>query len=167
MRAFFALVPDPDSCLAIEQWRAQNWPTLLRPVNARNYHITLSFLGEINPAQLERIQELLHTYSAPTIEISLDDTGYWPDSGILWLGPSDPPNALSAMASQCVRTANRAGIKVRKKNFQPHLTLARQVISPPAAPLQQPSFHLRCEQLLLLQSLFDKSGVRYIDIDHW
>jgi len=167
VRAFFAVVPDPESCLAIEQWRAQNWPTLLRPVRARNYHITLSFLGDINPVQLERIQEYLHTYSAPMIDISLDDTGYWPDNGTLWLGPSDPPAALTAMSNLCIRTANRAGIKVRKKNFSPHLTLARKVTLPPAAPLQPPLFQLRCEQLLLLQSVFDKSGVRYLDIDHW
>lgn len=167
MRAFFAVVPDPDSCLAIEHWRQQNWPTLLRPVRARNYHITLSFLGQINPAQLERMQEILDSYRPPVLDITLDDTGYWPDSNILWLGPKTPPSALSNLSAHCARTANRTGIRVNKKTYHPHLTLARQVTLPPAAPLIAPAFQLRCEHLLLLQSVFDKSGVRYLDVDEW
>ncbi len=160
-------MPDPGSCLAIEQWCGQNWPTLLRPVRARNYHLTLSFLGDITPQQLERMEEQLQSYSAPVIDISLDDTGFWPNNGILWLGSRAASPELTELAGFCTRVANRAGIKVSKKPYHAHLTLARNLTLPPPPPLVEPEFQLQCDRLLLLQSLFDKSGVRYVDIMSW
>lgn len=171
MRTFFALLPDPDCCLAIEHWCQQCWPTLTRPVKARNYHITLSFLGEITPAQLDGIAESLSQFTCPSMDIALNDSGFWPDSDVLWLAPASAPDALASLAKRCTSVANRNGIRVSKKPFYPHLTLARRVAAPPASPppppLTIPDFTFRCDQLFLLQSVFDKSGVRYVDVAAW
>lgn len=171
MRTFFALLPDPECCLAIERWRQQCWPTLTRPVKPRNYHITLSFLGDITPVQFSGIQDTLNNYTCPPMEIALNDSGYWPDSDVLWLAPSSVPDALSALAHECTKTANRNNIRVSKKPFYPHVTIARRVSAPPAlpplSPLIDPDFIFRCDQLFLLQSVFDKSGIRYLDLATW
>lgn len=167
MRLFFSITPQLSVLMDIEKWRQQNWPLLERPINIGNFHLTMAFLGECSTQQLEQLQLTLENYRMPDIDFALDDLGYWPDSAVLWLGCKQSVVALEQVAELCTKTANKAGLRVSGRKFHPHLTLARGVKTPPAAPFFEPEFECTATSLLLQRSFRDRSGARYSTISSW
>ena len=86
---------------------------------------------------------------------------------MLWLAPADVPDTLQLLADKCKRVANRAGIRVSQRRYQPHLTLARNNTLPPAMPLIDPDFEFKVDSIQLVRSLRERSGVRYSDLMSW
>ena len=162
MRAFFALIPDANSALQIEQWRRENWPLLEKPVPAANLHITLSFLGDINEHQAEQLCQLMQDAPSVEYQLTLDDIGYWDNSQVLFLAPHKPDPVLTRLASRCAQAAARTGIKVSKKRWQPHMTLARRVSLPPATALRAPDFNVSFDGFSLQQSILAQPHARYL-----
>lgn len=167
MRTFLSITPDAQSAIAIERWASLCWPAISRPVSLQNYHMTLAFLGEINDSKLLSLQELLDQGRYCAFELPLNAVGYWPESATLWLGPADVPKALYDLAAGCKKAANRTGIKVGSKRYQPHLTLARKTQTPPGLPLIEPDFNLRIDSFQLYHSILNREGVRYSELNSW
>lgn len=163
MRAFLCLFPDPDSALAIERWATQCWPYIERLVPGQNLHITLAFLGDIDRSKQNIVTELISEGNlGKSFSMSLDKVGYWPQPQVLWLGSENPPQEIGVLAGKCRRIANRAGIRVGGKRFEPHITLARKPSMPPQAPLLSPSFSAHFNALQLCESFLDRRGARYV-----
>ncbi len=167
MRSFFAVFPDADTCLQIHRWAELNWSHVGRLVPVQNYHLTLAFLDHITPAQRDSIEQQLEKFEPAVFDLQLNEVGYWPDSQVLWVAPSDPPAELMALAQRCARVANNAGIKVSKRRFRPHLTLARRVETPPPPALQEQQFATRIGGFALCQSIRDSKVVRYREVCGW
>ena len=167
MRTFFAVTPDAHTCVAINKWVRLCWPALAKPVAVQNYHITLAFLGETSAGQLRFIEEAMEDFQAPAFGLRLTETGYWSEPSVLWLAPADVPDTLQLLADKCKRVANRAGIRVSQRRYQPHLTLARNNTLPPAMPLIDPDFEFKVDSIQLVRSLRERSGVRYSDLMSW
>ena len=191
MRAFLALTPDADAALAIDDWRARHWPVAGRDVPPQNLHLTLCFLGDVDEGRLERLARALDegvarsrgtdgaersadpsvppvASDAPSgLDVELDEPGWRADSGVTWLAPSAPPAALLALGKRMRGVAGRAGIRVDKRLFRPHVTLARRVDHPPPAPLSTPCLRCRFERVELYESIFDPRGVRYRELAAW
>lgn len=167
MRTFFAVTPDVQTSIAIDEWVRLCWPALSKPVAVQNYHVTLAFLGDTNAEQLRFIEEAMEDYRLPSFTLSLTETGYWSESAVLWLAPKEVPQTLQTLADKCKRVANRAGIRVSQRRYQPHLTLARKNTLPPAMPLIDPAFEFRVDSFHLVRSLRERSGVRYNDLVSW
>ena len=144
------------------------WPMIERHVPMQNYHLTLAFLGEVTNAKRQAITENLdeHEFGA-SFELHLNTVGYWPDSRVLWLSSSAPCEPLIKLAQTCKHVANRAGIRVSGKSFRPHMTLARKPAYPPPAPLLEPDFTIKCDALQLYQSILDRDGARYVELESW
>jgi len=169
MRTFLALTPDADAALRIDRWRAHHWPVSGREVPIQNLHLTLCFLGDVELARLERIgQALDDTVVAPLgLDVLLDEPGWRPDNAVTWVAPSSPPAALLALGKRVRGAAGRAGIRVDKRAFLPHVTLARRVDHPPPAPLSTPALECRFERVGLIESILDPQGVRYRELAVW
>ncbi len=167
MRYFIAISPSPEIILKINSWFSFNWPAVRKPVAPRNYHLTLAFLGELRNSQLSTLCDLLSHIEFSSFALDLDDTGYWPHNGLLWLGPSTTPVSLTELAKNCRLAGNRVQISSEKKAYKPHLTLARRLTVPPLQPLQTAVFNLKIEQFELYESINGKSGVRYREVQRW
>jgi len=167
MRTFFAITPDAQTCLKISEWVRLCWPGLSRPVPVQNYHITLAFIGDIDADQQRCIEQALEGIDAPAFDLSLTETGYWSESALLWIAPTQIPDELKMLADKCRRVANRAGIRVSQRRYQPHLTLARKATVPPSMPLLEPAFEMSVDSFQLVRSLRDRDGVRYNDLISW
>lgn len=167
IRAFISLTPDVSSAIAIQQWCALCWPAISRAVPLQNYHLTLAFLGDVSDSQLQTLHELLLEVRSPAIDLTLDSPGYWPDSTSLWLGSNNVPVHLITLAEKCKSIANRAGVRTETRRYVPHLTLARKTKTPPGLPLIDPDFPMRFESIELYQSIRDRDGVRYIELNSW
>ncbi|MDZ7684219.1 MAG: RNA 2',3'-cyclic phosphodiesterase [Gammaproteobacteria bacterium] len=167
MRLFFGLEIDPGTCLEIAGWRERMLPPLERPVPARNFHITLVFLGDVAPACREMLEfEALDVTGSP-FELTIDELGYFPKPGILWMGPTRVPDALSRLARETGSVARRAGIRPAKRDYHPHLTLARRCRVPPPASSLPPDFQLAFTHFTLFESITAKTGVHYQPLASW
>ncbi|MEM9605241.1 MAG: 2'-5' RNA ligase family protein, partial [Pseudomonadota bacterium] len=88
MRAFLALLPDADTALDIDRWRALCWRNLPGAVAVQNLHVTLVFLGDIDEDQQARLATQLDAVVAAPISLRLSSVGYQVDQRMLWLEPS-------------------------------------------------------------------------------
>ncbi|NWG12342.1 MAG: RNA 2',3'-cyclic phosphodiesterase [Acidobacteria bacterium] len=92
-------------------------------------HITLKFLGEINPALLPDLSQALRSSAvAERFTLSLDGLGVFPDlrrPRVIWCGLGGNLTALSALQAEVERACVRTGLAPEDRPFKPHLTLGR------------------------------------------
>lgn len=161
MRAFFALSADDETSAAIEYWRDSKLPLFLRPVARINFHLTLTFLGEISDRQFSDLETMASNIRVPPFRLCFDSTGYWPKQQIYYLAPTHVPGSLHDLVNQLRQIANRLNIKVDKRRYQAHLTLARRCQQAPPEALTPPDITLNSREFCLFESTRMKGGVRY------
>ncbi len=131
MRTFIAIEPP-------EGWRREvgrltraleaHFPGV-RWCRPESLHLTLRFLGEIDPGRLEALAEAVRTATAPRAPFRVGMTGigsFGPrlQPRVIWLGLADSPE-LMGLAGEVERRIEAAGFGPADKPFKPHLTLAR------------------------------------------
>ena len=131
MRCFIGIpVPPP----LAESLTATPAPVPSRPVPPANLHLTLAFLGERSPAQLEplipSLKAILTRLPAFTVTLSTQDAFPEP-GGRIWAAHARREAALLDLHRQIWDVLGQAGIEAEPRQFLPHVTLARA-----AAPLQ-------------------------------
>jgi len=99
-------------------------------VRPGNIHLTLKFLGDIEPNQVPGIRDKITVALAPLapFEVSLDRVGVFPDlkrPRVLWVGLKDEQGTLKTLWSGIEQALESAGFPVDPRPFSPHLTLAR------------------------------------------
>lgn len=171
MRLFFALEAEPVTARAVADWRDTRLVADGRPVPAANFHITLAFVGDLPAAKLERLVVAADSGTGNMAQGSgslvLDCPGYWPKTGIYWLGPSAWPPALDALAGKLRGVAASVGARRDGKSFRPHVTLFRGCERPPAAPTTTPAIRWDYSHFSLLESAQGRSGVNYRPLASW
>jgi len=167
MRTFLTLVPDMQTALAINKWSELCWPMLAKHVPVQNYHVTISFLGELDDIALQSLADLFENFEHPAFSISLNKLGYWPDTNVLWLGTVSIAPELVALHEKCKVAANKIGVRGGGRKFEPHLTLARNLDVPPTSALIEPDFEFKAESLELWSSVRASSGARYSTVAQW
>ena len=161
MRVFFGLGLDAETQSEIDGWLSKCLPPFFRPVVQYNFHLTLAFLGNVTPMQLKSVVELGERVQASTFTLRLSQMGYWPRQEIVYLAPSHVPCELIHLAEEAKQLARRSGLRVERRAYRPHLTLARRCKVAPPAPLMQPDFEISVEEFRLFESVRRPSGVVY------
>ncbi|MGH8591648.1 MAG: RNA 2',3'-cyclic phosphodiesterase [Gammaproteobacteria bacterium] len=138
-----------------------------RPVPRGNWHVTLAFLGSLDGERRGCVERVAAAVRVPAFELWLDRLGFWPrPGGILWLGSSEPPEALVRLATLLGDGISSSGIEADRRPFHAHLTLMRRVeravrLDPPA-PLCWP-----VTDFVLCESVTDPRGARYRVLKRW
>ena len=101
----------------------------IRLVRPEGIHLTLRFLGQASPAQVERMGGSLASAAAacPRVEARVAGVGTFPERGsprVLWLGLEVPP-PIEQLQRACERCARSAGFEPEQRPFRAHLTLGR------------------------------------------
>lgn len=89
-------------------------------------HVTLAFYGEVTETQADDLAAELARIPPGVFEIELKGVGAFGDdhrSHTLWAGV-EPSERLTVLAGRCKAAAERAGIRMEKRAYKPHLTLA-------------------------------------------
>lgn len=113
------------------------------PINwssRNNLHITLKFIGEWPDARLDELKSALAQLSdrAPAT-ISVSGLGWFPNPHnprVFWAAVH-APDSIKELARDSDTALSRLGIEPEKRDFSPHLTLARIKSPVPLAPLRQ------------------------------
>lgn len=165
LRLFFAIDLPPSVRQAVDSWRtSRRFPG--RPEATANLHITLVFLGSY-PADRQSLDALYEVAARAPLrpfDIALDRASRW-RNGILHLAPSSIPPDLVELHKSLNDGCADLGVKVDRRRFSPHVTLAREC--PPWRLKRPPSFAWRADRLTLFSSERGESGVVYRPIREW
>jgi 2'-5' RNA ligase len=161
MRYFLGLDLSPASKLAVEQWRNQALPPLDKSVPMVNFHITLSFLGQVSDKALDMLCSRMDKTEFAKVSLKLERMAYWPKPKVLFLAPSHTPQSLVTLAKATERIANSCKIVMRQDDYKPHVTIARGLKSNPPCELFPPNVSCEFDKVHLFESVSGKHGVRY------
>jgi len=132
LRAFIALeIPTKvqnDIHQATSKLRSETG-SLIRWVPAENLHLTLKFLGDISPAHVEFLTQMIRaeTDSHRCFDLHLTGLGSFPSPKrprVIYIGIQAPAE-LSALQHAVESGAHRLGYRPEDRSFSPHLTLGR------------------------------------------
>jgi RNA 2',3'-cyclic 3'-phosphodiesterase len=169
MRLFVAADLDGTSraaCARVaERLREDGWPG--RWVAPENYHLTVAFLGSVDPAKLPDVLTAVAAAAAhlAPFDVPLDTVGAFPNARrprVLWVGPA---TAVTAFAGLC--GVVRGELATLGFTFEPHVdahvTLARASGPTAALPNVDPphTAALHIAALTVYQSFTERAGARY------
>lgn len=107
-------------------------PPRARSVPAHNLHLTLAFLGSVEPPLRSCLERGAGAIACPPFELVLDHAGWFPRPQVYWLGASQPPAALLSLVTALQRAQGDCGVDPETRPFRVHLTVARKVRRRPA-----------------------------------
>lgn len=103
---------------------------------AEKLHLTLKFLGDIDEKQLKDLENAVlnsvnvfsKSENIANFKVQISDTGVFPakrNAKILWLGLHDESENLAKINQVLEAECEKIGFEREKRNFKPHLTIAR------------------------------------------
>lgn len=138
-----------------------------RRISDAQLHATLVFLGATDVDRFAAYQAALADLPVPEMTLTLDRYGYWPQSRILWLGPSQTPPELYELVAELHRRLRGCGFAPEARAFQAHVTLARRFSGPvPAAPPAAP-VRWRVSDIALVESTPSRQVSHYEVLRRW
>jgi 2'-5' RNA ligase len=174
VRVFVALdVPDKVRAAIAEcSERLKKLCPAARWVRLEGAHITLKFIGEVSPEKLETIRQALASLPAfPLIHVRFAGLGFFPNARrprVFWTGVHADPQ-LVELAAAIEKSLERLGIPAEKREFHPHLTLARfesprgtEALCAAIEGSESPEFGSETfREFYLYQSVLKRSGAEY------
>ena len=142
-----------------------------------NQHVTLKFLGWSPAERFEEIAAAVGSvsYGHSPAAVSLAGLGSWPSRRrvrVLWAGLHDESELLPRLAAELDDALGPLGFEPEKRDFTPHLTLARwrtpvplRVPLPDLPPEVRETFTV--EAVELFRSHLSSKGARYEVLKSW
>jgi 2'-5' RNA ligase len=132
MRTFIA-IPLPAECRAMLekiQRTLQSFQADVRWVSVASIHLTLKFLGEVDPGMIAPLDEALKSSvkSLQPIPLRLHGLGAFPNlrnPRVLWCGIDGETARLAQLQHQVEQACASLGFAIEQRPFAPHLTLGR------------------------------------------
>jgi 2'-5' RNA ligase len=164
-RLFFGLWPEPEIRRDCKRIMEKIEDTHLQPVATKNLHVTLVFLGQVNPQQELAICATADTLTVPVLSIKFDKLSYWQNPGILCLTSNCYYHELTQLAAKLSYIAKSNGISLEERPYKPHLTLGRKAIT--AIELEFAPLIWHSEGFCLFESCSLVDGIEYRVVRRW
>lgn len=102
---------------------------LVRWAPVENMHLTLKFIGDVSPANVELLSQMLtaETMGCAPFRMQIGGLGSFPTSRrarVIWVG-IQAPAALASLQRGIQSAAARLGYESEMRPFSPHLTIGR------------------------------------------
>jgi RNA 2',3'-cyclic 3'-phosphodiesterase len=124
-RLFLGLWPTEETRAALlrhaQLWQ---WPAGASRTQAERLHITLHFIGPVDPSRIPGLHSAL-AMPWKGCRLQFDRTDVWP-GGIAVLEAAVVPEELRALHAALASALVREGMPVEERRFRPHVTLARK-----------------------------------------
>ncbi len=176
VRCFVALriEPGPLEALSRAQERLRRSGADVKWVETRNLHLTLKFLGNVEPERLPAVEGVLHSIAAGTPRMTgrIHGLGAFPNARaprVIWAGMSFQPDAASTVAARLESELALLGFAPEDRPFASHVTLGRTRSARGRASLVEELGKLvdsdfgsqSVTRLILFQSLLSSAGPTY------
>jgi 2'-5' RNA ligase len=156
--------------------KADNQPRI-RWVNPNGIHLTLKFLGNIEPTMIEAITEAMAEAAQriPPLTLDVQQLGAFPSLKrvqVVWLGLGGEIDKLAQLQKSIETNLARLNFAPEQRSFKPHLTLAR--VSNEASPDERQRFGeliadtsfetsqiIRVDSINLMKSQLTREGAIY------
>ena len=134
LRTFIAVELDKEFLDNLEnlqhRLRGQVAPRSVRWVRPEGIHLTLKFLGETRPDQVEAVKSALDRAASeiPPCVFTMGGLGCFPNTRrprVVWVGLYEPTGTLSRLRDAVESHVAPLGFPTEKRPFRPHLTLGR------------------------------------------
>lgn len=132
MRTFIAIEIDDTlrNRLAAIRDELQLQDPVMRWVKPDRMHLTLRFLGEIDPSLVTPVTKAIQNASqgVKPFELKFKGLGFFPNAGkprVFWVGIRDQDKTLELLVRSLELELMKIGFEREKRPFRPHLTLAR------------------------------------------
>ncbi len=144
IRTFIAIhmpISLQDKIGALIQQLNQPKTNAVRWVPAHNIHLTLKFLGDVSPANLNTLKEVLSAEIARHhgFTISVSGLGAFPGPQrprVIWVGVQ-APSTLLRLQHAIENETKKLGYPPEERPFSPHLTLGRVAANASPGEVQQ------------------------------
>ena len=128
MRVFVAIeISNKEAINSIKKFQ-DNMNIDAKPVESRNFHFTLQFLGEISEEITHKIIQALHTIEFSSFSITLKGIGAFPKIKfpiVIWVGTDENGgNMLIQLSKKVEKVLEPLGF-FSDKPFKPHITVFR------------------------------------------
>lgn len=164
LRVFFALVPDA-ATQALLGVLARDVALRAggRPIVNANIHLTLAFVGEVDPDRIDLLREIVIALPREAFVLTLDCVGTFRRAEIAWIAPSHAPAPLLELQSHLAAALAKDDFRIEERPFHAHITLARRctrnIARARAIPLEW-----RVGRISLLASIAGNGGVCYREL---
>jgi 2'-5' RNA ligase len=113
-----------------DRMRQQLSPHAVRWVRSEGIHLTLKFLGDTTPPQVEQVKKALAQAAAAVhpFRFTVGGVGCFPNTRrprVVWVGIHEPTGALARLRDAIEAQVAPLGFPTEKRAFHPHLTLGR------------------------------------------
>lgn len=127
--------------LLLQELKPLAKPGTVRWVPPQNMHLTLKFLGDATPEQLDQVKKAVQEQCRyfPPFEVSARGLGGFPSiahARVLWMGLTNPPG-LKELQRAIDNTTAELGFPGENRPFSPHLTLGRVADSATSRDLER------------------------------
>ncbi|MES2015023.1 MAG: RNA 2',3'-cyclic phosphodiesterase [Pseudomonadota bacterium] len=156
MRLFIGLFPDLPVRAALAAWRdGWNWPRSASPVRTEQLHLTLHFIGDVEPERVPQLAAALPTAFTP-FELQFGRAVLWPH-GVAVLEPDAIPASLLALHADIGAVLRSLDLPLDTRAYRPHVTLARRA-GAAAPPHQGPAIKWKIDRYALMESTLGPGG---------
>jgi 2'-5' RNA ligase len=131
IRSFIAFDIDNEEILkrlSVAQEKLRKSGADLKLVKPENIHITMRFLGDIQPNMVDRIHSKMEKVAFTPSDVEIQGVGAFPNlkyTRVVWAGIQKGTEKLENIFSQIEPRLRELGFKSDKKGFSPHITIAR------------------------------------------
>ena len=132
-RIFIGLTPDSEFNqkiidLKIRQKEHQNKAYKISWVPNNNHHITVNFVGSMEPEQIDEMKELLKglSESLSDVPIEIDGVSYFPnENGQVIIATINLNKSLQRLYDKVEEVVANVGFGMSLRSYKPHITLGR------------------------------------------
>lgn len=166
-KLFLALWPGKDEQERFYALASQHRPTEnCRLMAVHKLHLTLCFLGSVDTETERCVRKVADTIAWHPFEIEFDQLGWFAQPRVMWIGCSEIPAQLLTLVANLQTGFAQCGFEPERRNFQPHITVARKVTQSPKAKEIEPT---TCyfDNFSLVESKMDQHGIEYIRLTSW
>ena len=160
-RLFFAWWPDAEVQAQLHQLAQVHRPSPhARITRQEKIHLTLAFLGSVNKEFSDCAVSTATALQWQRFTLVFDRLGWFQRARVMWAGCSHPDSNMSGLVDALSVALQTCGFQPERRQFQPHLTLARKVNRPPNTMEIEP---IVCpvDRFSLVESILDSDGAHY------
>ncbi|HET7732169.1 MAG TPA: RNA 2',3'-cyclic phosphodiesterase [Usitatibacter sp.] len=164
-RLFFALrPPEPAAAELARLAQALSAEVGGKPVPQAKIHMTLAFLGDVDPLRIEDAQRVAGAVPRRGFRVVLDRLGAFRSARVAWAGCREAAAELASLQRALAGRLRDAGFELEDRAFTPHLTLVRKIARPVRGKAMA-AVEWDAQALLLMLS--EKGTGRYSTLASW